>query len=64
MDSACFTEFVQSHLLYIIYNCLQIYTDDYMRKVYMFMTLSLDGYFEGPNHDISWHKVDEDLTSL
>lgn len=29
-----------------------------MRKVYLFMTLSLDGYFEGPNHDLSWHNVD------
>ena len=25
------------------------------------MTLSLDGYFEGPNHDISWHKVDDEF---
>ena len=24
------------------------------------MTTSLDGYFEGLNHDISWHKVDEE----
>jgi dihydrofolate reductase len=29
-----------------------------MRKLYMFISLSLDGYFEGPNHDISWHNVD------
>ncbi len=27
----------------------------------MFMMLSLDGYFEGPNHDISWHRVDEEF---
>ena len=32
-----------------------------MRKVYLFMTLSLDGYFEGPNHDISWHRVDDEF---
>jgi dihydrofolate reductase len=32
-----------------------------MRKVYMFMVLSIDGYFEGPNHDLSWHKVDDEF---
>lgn len=32
-----------------------------MRKVYMFMMLSIDGYFEGPNHDISWHNVDDEF---
>jgi dihydrofolate reductase len=26
----------------------------------MFITLSLDGYFEGLNHDISWHRVDDE----
>jgi dihydrofolate reductase len=25
------------------------------------MMLSLDGYFEGPNHDLSWHNVDKEL---
>src|SRR3712207_910428 len=25
------------------------------------MMLSLDGYFEGPDHDLSWHLVDEEL---
>lgn len=32
-----------------------------MRKVYLFMTLSLNGYFEGPNHDLSWHNVDDEF---
>ena len=32
-----------------------------MRKIYLFMMLSLDGYFEGPNHDISWHNVDDEF---
>jgi dihydrofolate reductase len=32
--------------------------------VYLFMSLSLDGYFEGPNHDISWHKVDEEFNKF
>ncbi len=28
------------------------------------MTLSLDGYFEGPNHDISWHNVDQEVNEF
>ena len=28
------------------------------------MTLSLDGYFEGPNHDLSWHKVDDEFNEF
>lgn len=32
-----------------------------MRTLYFFMSLSLDGYFEGPRHDISWHNVDEEF---
>jgi dihydrofolate reductase len=35
-----------------------------MRKLYMFMSLSLDGYFEGPNHDISWHVVDDEFNKF
>jgi dihydrofolate reductase len=35
-----------------------------MRKVYMFMSLSLDGYFEGPNHDISWHRIDDEVNKF
>ncbi len=29
-----------------------------MRKLLMFNLVTLDGYFEGPNRDISWHNVD------
>ncbi|HXS15028.1 MAG TPA: dihydrofolate reductase family protein [Candidatus Saccharimonadales bacterium] len=32
-----------------------------MRKVVLFMMVSLDGYFEGENHDLSWHNVDEEF---
>ena len=32
-----------------------------MRKIVVHMMLSLDGYFEGPDHDLSWHLVDEEL---
>lgn len=31
------------------------------RNLYLFMSLSIDGYFEGPNHDISWHSVDDEF---
>jgi len=26
--------------------------------------MSVDGYFEGPNHDISWHNVDEEFNKF
>jgi len=35
-----------------------------MRKVIFFMLTSLDGYFEGPDRDISWHNVDEEFNDF
>jgi dihydrofolate reductase len=35
-----------------------------MVKVFLFMMISLDGYFEGPNHDISWHNVDKEFNEF
>jgi dihydrofolate reductase len=32
-----------------------------MRRVVFHLGISLDGYMEGPGHDISWHRVDEEL---
>lgn len=32
-----------------------------MRKIILMMSVSLDGFFEGPDRDISWHRVDEEL---
>ena len=32
-----------------------------MRKIVFSLSVSLDGYFEGPEHDISWHHVDDEL---
>jgi dihydrofolate reductase len=32
-----------------------------MTKVVLFVTVSLDGFIEGPNKEIDWHMVDEDL---
>ncbi len=35
-----------------------------MRKVYLFDMISADGYFEGRDHDISWHNVDEEFNEF
>jgi dihydrofolate reductase len=32
-----------------------------MRKIILMMSVSLDGFFEGPDRDISWHLVNEEL---
>lgn len=32
-----------------------------MRKVILMMQVSLDGFFEGPERDLSWHRVDDEL---
>ncbi|MFD7866408.1 dihydrofolate reductase family protein [Streptomyces sp. NPDC059783] len=32
-----------------------------MRKIIYSMSISLDGYIEGPDQDISWHRVDDEL---
>jgi len=34
-----------------------------MRKVILMMQVSLDGFMEGPDRDLSWHRVDEELHS-
>lgn len=35
-----------------------------MRRVFLFMMVSLDGYFEGPDHDLSWHNVDDEFNEF
>lgn len=35
-----------------------------MRKIIFHLGISLDGFFEGPGADISWHRVDEELHSF
>jgi dihydrofolate reductase len=35
-----------------------------MRKLYLFNLITLDGFFEGPNRDISWHNVDEEFNEF
>jgi dihydrofolate reductase len=32
-----------------------------VRKIVLMSSVSLDGYIEGPDHDIGWHQVDEEL---
>ncbi|MFI5658578.1 dihydrofolate reductase family protein [Streptomyces sp. NPDC051684] len=32
-----------------------------MRKIVFMMGISLDGYMEGPDREIDWHRVDEEL---
>ena len=32
-----------------------------MRRIVVHMGVSLDGFFEGPDRDISWHRVDEEM---
>ena len=34
-----------------------------MRKIILWMGISLDGYIEGPNREIDWHLVDDELHS-
>jgi dihydrofolate reductase len=35
-----------------------------MRKLIVFNMMTLDGYFEGLNKDISWHRVDEEVNNF
>jgi dihydrofolate reductase len=32
-----------------------------MRKIVVMTSVSVDGYFEGPAHEIDWHQVDEEV---
>ncbi|WP_338693420.1 dihydrofolate reductase family protein [Streptomyces sp. Q6] len=32
-----------------------------MRKIVLMMSVSLDGYMEGPAREIAWHRVDDEL---
>ena len=32
-----------------------------VRRIHVFLMVSLDGYFEGPGHDLSWHNVDDEF---
>jgi dihydrofolate reductase len=34
-----------------------------MRKIIVMMSVSLDGFFEGPDHDLDWPLVDDELHS-
>ena len=34
-----------------------------MRKIILMMSVSLDGFIEGPNRELDWHLVDDELHS-
>jgi len=36
----------------------------FMRRVFLFMMVTLDGFFEGPNQEIDWHNVDEEFNEF
>jgi dihydrofolate reductase len=35
-----------------------------MRQIILFNVVTLDGYFEGPNRDITWHNVDDEFNQF
>jgi len=35
-----------------------------MGKVIFFNLMTLDGFFEGPDHDINWHEVDDEFNQF
>ena len=35
-----------------------------MRKIIFQMLTTLDGYYEGPNHEIDWHNVDAEFNEF
>jgi dihydrofolate reductase len=35
-----------------------------MRKIFLFMMVTLDNYFEGPNAEIDWHNVDAEFNEF
>jgi dihydrofolate reductase len=35
-----------------------------MRKLFAFNMVTLDGFFEGRNHDIGWHNVDDEFNQF
>jgi dihydrofolate reductase len=36
----------------------------FMRNVFVFMMVTLDGFFEGPNQEIDWHNVDDEFNEF
>ena len=35
-----------------------------MRRIVVHMGVSLDGFFEGPDRDISWHRMDDEMLAF
>lgn len=32
--------------------------------MFLFMMISTDGYFEGPDHELNWHNVDKEFVNF
>jgi dihydrofolate reductase len=37
------------------------HTVDTVRKIILMLSMSVDGYFEGPGRELDWHQVDDEL---
>ena len=37
------------------------HTVDTVRKIILQLSMSVDGYFEGPGRELDWHQVDDEL---
>ncbi len=35
-----------------------------MREIFVFNMVTLDGFFEGPNHELDWHNVDAEFNEF
>src|SRR6266516_4330241 len=35
-----------------------------MRKIVLMLSVSLDGFFEGPNHELDWQLVDDEWNTI
>jgi dihydrofolate reductase len=35
-----------------------------MRNIFLFVMVTIDGFFEGPSHEIDWHHVDDEFNEF
>jgi hypothetical protein len=42
-------------------NTIAKVVNGYMRNLFLFNMITLDGFFEGPERDINWHTVDDEF---
>ena len=53
--------FVVAHLAELVAETTTDVRDSPVRKIIWTMSVSVDGYMEGPNREIDWHMVDDEL---